>query len=621
MNYLSVESISKSFGENILFDDISFGLNKGEKATLVGVNGSGKSTLLKIISGDESPDYGNISFRKGIRVAYLPQQPILTGTQSIMDFIFDSEDEKVKSIKAYEQFITSGINDHEALQVLIDKLDATNAWDYERLIKEILGKLQIYDLSKRINELSGGQQKRVALGKALVSEPDLIILDEPTNHIDQDTIEWLEDYLQTSTISILMVTHDRYFLDRISNQILELDNHRIYQYKGDYSYFLEKKSDRESMLAQEVSKAKNLYKKEIEWLRRQPKARGTKAKYRVENVGKIKDKATQQPGKAQVELKVEASRQGKKILELKNISKSFEEGNLFSGFSYTFKKQDKIGIVGKNGSGKTTFLKVLTGLIKPDNGEIIAGQNTKFGYYTQSEIAFQSGQKVIEAVQEVTEVVKIDKNNEISVSQFLNHFLFSPKRQYDYIEKLSGGEKRRLQLLLVLIKQPNFLILDEPTNDLDIMTLNILEEYLEHFQGSLLIVSHDRYFLDRLVDHLFVFEGNGLIRDFNGNYSDYREIIKSNREADIDIVKKENFVKKVKTKKTGLSFSEQREMKNLESDISKLELRKKELEEKLNSGEQNHVKLFDWSEALEKVNEALDEKELRWLVLEEKGNE
>ncbi len=534
MNYLSVENLSKNFGDKTLFENISFGLAQGDKTALVGINGSGKSTLLKILMGEESPNGGNFSFRNDIVVGFLPQNPQFPKGINATQAIFNSEHEALQIIKEYEHLVNNPDQDEKQqarFAHLLERMESLQLWDYESQIQQILGQLGISDFDQAVSDMSGGQKKRVALAAQLIINPDFLILDEPTNHLDIEVIEWLEKYLSTQNITLLMVTHDRYFLDRVCNGILEIDNNSIYKYEGNYSEFLVKKEERESNEQLEVDKARSLMKKEQEWVRRMPKARGTKAKYRMDAFDDLKAKASKNLKKDQVELEVSQKRMGGKILELDKIKKQFGDNLLFENFSYIFKKGDRIGIVGQNGVGKSTFLNILTGNIDADAGEIDLGKNTEFGYYKQQEIQFDESKKVIDVVSAIADHFKLPDGSDITASQFLNRFLFPPKQQHDFVYKLSGGEKRRLQLLLVLIKNPNFLILDEPTNDLDLQTLSILEDFLERFQGCLIIVSHDRYFMDSLTEQLFLFEGDHQVKIFNGNYSEYR-LEKKQKEQD-----------------------------------------------------------------------------------------
>ena len=619
MNYLSVEDVSKSYSDKLLFQNISFGIGQGEKVALVGVNGSGKSTLLKIITGQEAPDSGQVSFRNNIKISFLSQNPAFNPDDNIWDAVFDSSDEKLRLIKEYERqlILSQSSTKADILTDLIEQMDNLHAWDYESEVKQILGKLGIHDLEKKIKELSGGQQKRVALARALVEKPDILIMDEPTNHLDLDIIEWLEEYLAMANLSLLLVTHDRYFLESVTNQIIEIDRNKIFKYEGSYSDFLEKKAVREEQERVEVNKAKNLMKKELEWIRRQPKARGTKAKYRIDAFEKTKEKASQNLTKSNVQLDVNAQRQGKKILELDRVSKSFNNTEIIKTFSYTFKKGDKIGIIGNNGVGKSTFLNLITNRLEADSGTIEIGKTTEFGFYTQQELNFKEGQKVIDIVKEVAEVITMSDGSTITASQFLQHFLFAPKAQHDFVEKLSGGEKRRLQLLRVLMKNPNFLILDEPTNDLDLVTLGILEDFLSNYDGCLLIVSHDRYFMDRLVEHVFVLEKGMEIKNFPYNYSQYREYA-AKLEKEITtktVIAKNEKVKSQSNRK--LSYNEKKEYDGLEREIEQLEKDKQSLIEKLNSGEGSHEDLQIWGQQIEKLIETIEEKEMRWLELSE----
>lgn len=623
MNYLSVDDISKSFGERVLFKGISFGIEQGQKVALVGVNGSGKTTLLKILAGIDVPDKGEVVVNNSVKIAYLEQQPEFGDTDDIIEAVLGGDKKMAQLISKYEHHLKLAETDPKSMEIigeLIEEMDKADAWTYESQIKEVLGKLGIHDLEKKISDMSGGQKKRVGLAKALIEKPDLVILDEPTNHLDLEAIEWLEGFLSSSQMGIIMVTHDRYFLEQVTNEIIELDNEQVYRYSGNYSYFLEKKSEREQIAQSEKEKASNLFKKELEWIRRQPKARGTKAKYRVDAFEGIKEKAHQNLEKAELELDINQRRQGGKILEIEEMTKSFGDQSIIKPFSYIFKKGERVGIVGKNGAGKSTFLNLLTGALQPDSGKIDKGQTTAFGYYKQQEPNFKPGMKVIEVVQEVAEVVTLSTGSTVSASKFLTLFNFSAKAQYDYVDKLSGGEKRRLQLLRVLIENPNFLILDEPTNDLDLITLRTLEEFLFNFQGCLIIVSHDRYFMDRLVNHLFVFEKNKAIVDFPGNYTTYRSQANQNSDKEVQPKakpeKQKNVIKEeVSTRK--LSFSEKREFEQLEKDIEQLTKRKEELNQLLVSGENDHEKLTQWGVDLKNLEEEMDAKELRWLELSE----
>jgi ATP-binding cassette subfamily F protein uup len=620
MNYLSIEQLSKSYNEQPLFNDLTFGISQGQKVALVGKNGCGKSTLLKIIGGIEMPDSGKVVFRKGVKVGFLLQNPEFSDHLSIRDYIFNQESELLTTIKEYEQLIETA--DHESnsakYEAILHKMDVLSAWDYEAEIKQILGKLGIHDMDAFVDELSGGQKKRVAMAAVLVGNPDFLILDEPTNHLDIEAIEWLEKYLSSQTISLLLVTHDRYFLEGVTNEIIEIADKTLYSFKGNYSYYLEKKSERESQEASEVAKARNLLVKELDWLRRMPKARGSKAKYRIDAAHELMDVAGKNLNEDALTLKIRTKRQGKKILELHGISKSYDGEKFVDDFTYFFKKNDRVGIVGKNGAGKTTFLNVITDRIKPDSGEVILGETIQFGYYHQEGIQWPSGTKVIDVVKEVAEVVTLSDGATISAAQFLNHFLFPHEMHLTPVEKLSGGEKRRLQLLRVLIKAPNFLILDEPTNDLDILTMNVLEDYLANFEGTLIVVSHDRYFMDKLTDHLFVFKGGGQIHDFPGNYSDYKNHLEGqeNKVVKEPVKPKERKVVAVAQKKK-LSYKEKQEYESLEKEIEALESQKQSLVSKMNSGSGNHEELMDWGNEIERLTALVEQKEMRWLELSE----
>lgn len=620
MNYLSIEELSKSYDEKQLFENINFGLDQGQKAALVGVNGVGKSTLLKVISGKEAPDRGIVSFRKGITVSMLAQHPSFRPNEKIIEAVFSEDTEELAVIRDYELALLKTETDPANapdLTPILEKMDSLNAWEYEHQIKALLGQLGIHDLEKKMGDLSGGQKKRVALAQALVVNPDFLILDEPTNHLDLEIIEWLENYLATANLTLLMVTHDRYFLDRVTNEIIEIERGDITRYKGNYGQYLEKKAERMEMEASSIDKAKNLFKTELDWMRRQPKARGTKAKYRVDAFKDIKAKAHSAQAVHKMEVNLKGERQGKKILELNHISKAFDNKALIADFSYVFKRKEKVGIIGPNGVGKSTFLNILSQQTQPDSGKIEIGQTTKFGYYTQDESIFDPSKKVLDIVKEVAEYIKLENGSEITASQLLNQFMFPPKMQHNFVGKLSGGEKRRLQLLRVLMANPNFLILDEPTNDLDITTLNVLEDYLQNFAGCLIIVSHDRYFMDRLVDHLFVFEGNGRIKDFPGNYTDFREqqpTSSTNSKIDSNKTEKASSPKENQSKSRKLGYNEQRELALLEKEIPKLESKKADLQLAMNN-ETAYEKLQEISNALKTLEAELDEKEMRWLEL------
>ncbi len=621
MNVLSAENISKAYSERWLFKDISFGLNQGDKVALVGVNGAGKSTLLKIVAGLVESDGGQLKINKDIKYAYLPQEPNFEGDVTIEQVILQEDNEVAKIAKAYERAILDPDIDADVMQDLLNKMDQYDAWEYETNVMQILGKLGLTDLTLKCNALSGGQKKRVALAKLLLSNPDFIILDEPTNHLDLDAIEWLENRLNAHNVTLIMITHDRYFLDNVANEVFELNNGKLYRHKGNYAYFLEKKAEREMMTQASIDKAKNLLVKELEWMRRMPKARGTKAKYRIDAFHDLKEKASLDTSKDDVEINITTSRLGNKIIELKNINKSYSGRPFIKDFTYTFKKFERLGIVGKNGVGKSTFLNILTGKEKADSGDIDVGTTLNIGYYTQHSDSLNLENRIIDEVREIADYVTLGNGDTVSVSKLLEMFLFPPAMQYTPINKLSGGEKRRLLLLKVLVKSPNFLILDEPTNDLDIDTLNVLEQFLENFGGCLILVSHDRYFMDKLVEQLFIFEGDGYIRPYNGNYSDYRNEL-NERERETENQKKAPKIEVSVTvapvvEKKKLSYKEQKELETLESEMAKLELDKKVFEEKLNSGGGSHQDLIAWAENIAKINSSIDEKTLRWLELSE----
>ncbi|MDN3687824.1 ABC-F family ATP-binding cassette domain-containing protein [Cyclobacterium jeungdonense] len=621
MNYLSVENLSKSFGERVLFTRISFGLERGQKTALVGINGAGKSTLMKIIMGEDIPDEGQVVINQEAKIAYVHQNPVFSGDKTIYQTVFDDPDnEIIQVIQEYQKVLLDAEHDGQGkLQPMLEKMDRLQAWDFEYQINEVLGKLGLHNTDIPVSALSGGQRKRVALARAILNFPDLLLLDEPTNHLDLETIEWLEEYLSKSNLSLLMVTHDRYFLDRVTNQILELEQGNLYRYAGNYGYFLEKKAERKANQATEQEKAKSLYKKELDWIRRQPKARGTKAKYRVDAFEETKDKAFRPSEERDISLEVTSRRLGKKIVELEKIHKSYGDLKLVDDFSYIFKKGDKIGIVGPNGAGKTTFLNMLTGMDTPDKGEVIIGQTTAFGYYRQEENSFDEEKRLLDCVKEVAEVVTVAGGSTITISQFLNQFGFPPKQQHTPISKLSGGERRRLQLLMVLVKSPNFLILDEPTNDLDIVTLNTLEDFLENFPGCLVIVSHDRYFMDRLVDHLFVFEGQGQISDFPGNYTDYRESLKVKKTgtAKKEVVKAAKLTESPASSSGKASYKDKKEFESIELELKKLNSHKKALVDKMAKGTDEHQLLTEWSQEIEQIDKKAEELEMRWLELSE----
>lgn len=623
MNYLLVENVSKSFGIKEILKNITFGIEKGQKVALVARNGTGKSTLLNLISGKDSPDEGQIVFRKGLKIGFLEQDPVFDKNQHVWDAIFQKSSGLSDTIHTYEQALkryeeNKTPANEEALSAAMQQMDVQRAWDVEVRIKQVLGKLKIHHVDKRVGELSGGQVKRVALAAALINEPELLIMDEPTNHLDIEMIEWLEDYLSGSNMTLLMVTHDRYFLDNVCTDIYELDNQKIYQYHGDYAYFLEKKSEREASMHAEVDKAKNLYYRELEWVRRMPKARGTKSKSRLDAFEDVKAKAFSLRKQKEIQIHMRMKHMGNKIIELINVSKSFGEKKIVEKFTYSFRKGERIGIVGKNGAGKSTLLKLITGALDVDAGKVVVGETIEFGHYNQDGIRLKEDKRVIEVIKDIAEVIEVDRSSRVTASQMLQRFDFSPEMQYNFVSKLSGGEKRRLYLLTVLLKNPNFLILDEPTNDLDIVTLNKLEEYLENFPGCIIIVSHDRYFMDKIVDQIFVFEGDGKVSVFGGSYTEYR--LKQELEAEetkMQTIKSTQDKKVVEErKKVKLSFKEKIEFEELEKELPKLEEEKKLLSEKLATN-LGHEELMKASERLGEVLKLIDSKTDRWLELSE----
>ncbi len=616
MNYLSAESLSKSFREQWLFKDLTFGIGQGEKVALVGANGVGKSTLLKILTGQLQPDGGRVAIREGIRLGFLTQQPTVADALTVKEILFDEKNEVARVVGEYEDAIHHPDTSPERMQFLIERMSDLNAWDYDAKVQEITGKLGITNLDQKFGELSGGQRKRTFLAQLLLSEPDLIILDEPTNHLDLEAIEWLETYLSGQQVTLIMVTHDRYFLDNVVNEIIEIDRGKLYTYRGNYAYFLEKKAEREEMLKTEVAKARNLLKKELEWMRKQPKARGTKAKYRIDAFYELQEKASQNLKRDSLELDIQERRQGGKILELHHVAKSFGDATMVKDFSYVFKKKDRIGVVGKNGVGKSTFLNLLTGALKPDTGEVIPGLTTKIGYFTQEAADLNPAHRVLEEVKEIAEFITLSDGSSVSASKFLDMFLFPPEKQYTFIEKLSGGEKKRLQLMKILITNPNFLILDEPTNDFDIDTLNVLEDFLEKFNGCLMLVSHDRYFMDHLVDQLFVFEGGGHVRVYNGNYSDYRTEQEEAEQARKEPRKQEK-KEAEPSEKRKVSFREKKEYEEVQKEIARLESEKKMLTDRLNTVGLTNEEIIEISAKLQKLGEEMDARTLRWMELEE----
>ena len=622
-NLLQVENLTKSFGVNSLFDDINFTINEGDKVGLIAKNGTGKSTLLSIIAGDDTPDDGKLIFKNDVTIGYLKQLPQFEQHLSVMDTCLIGDDDQSKAIRQYENALIEGNN--EEMTKAIQAMDLASAWDYEERFKQILSQLKIDDFKQRISELSGGQIKRVALAKILISNPQFLILDEPTNHLDIDMIEWLEAYLTRSRMTILMVTHDRYFLDKICSKILELDQKSIFGYDGNYNYYLEKRAERIDAQNAAVEKARNLLRTEIEWMRRQPQARAHKAQYRIDAFYDLKERAQSRNDKGDVELNVKAGYIGKKIFVAHHVSKSFDGKVILNDFNYIFSRYEKLGIVGDNGVGKSTFIKLLLDRIQPDSGYFEIGETVKFGYYSQEGIHFDEGKKVIDAIRDVAEHIYFDEKHHYSASQFLQLFLFSPTDQQKLIEKLSGGEKRRLYLAMVLMSKPNFLILDEPTNDLDIQTLEILEDYLSKFSGCLIVISHDRFFMDRCVDHTFVFMGDGVIKDFPGNYSEYRAWREAHEKEEATALKQKAESKPAKPRSNNrdnsqkLTFKEKREFEDLTESIERLTKEKEELFNLFNSGEQIDD-VATKASRFEEVKDLLDEMELRWLELSEKNS-
>jgi ATP-binding cassette subfamily F protein uup len=623
---LQVENLTKSFGDNLLFENISFGIADGQRVALIARNGAGKTTLLSILAGDEDYESGTISFRRDLRVGYLRQDPSFATGLTVLEACFSAQNEITDAIKEYE-LLTRHLEanpasvDEAAYQHALARMDDLKAWDYETRIKQILGNLKITDFDQQIGHLSGGQLKRVALANVLISEPDLLILDEPTNHLDLEMVEWLENFLKGTKMALLMVTHDRYFLDRVCSDILEIDQASMFQYKGNYSYYLEKRQDRIENFNAETERTQNLYRKELDWMRRQPQARATKARSRVEAFAEIERRAKQRREENSVSLEVKASYLGSKIFEAKYISKAYGSKVLIDNFYYNFSRYEKMGIVGKNGTGKSTFLKMLLGEVKPDRGSFDVGETVSFGYYSQDGLKFDDQMKVIDVVREFAEEISLGNGRKLSASQFLQLFLFPPEVQHNFVAKLSGGERRRLYLCTVLIKNPNFLVLDEPTNDLDIATLNVLEEYLTGFKGCVIVVSHDRYFMDKVVDHLLAFEGDGKIKDYPGNYTDYREWkelqLAQEAEEKAPKAEKEKPQRPKADKPQKLSYKEKKEFEDLEAEIEALEAEKKQIEEQLSGGTSDTDQIVTLSKRMSEVISLLDEKTMRWLELSE----
>ena len=624
ISYLQIDGLTKSFGDLVLFEDITFGIAQGQKVGLIAKNGTGKTTLLNIIAGKEDYDNGAVVFRNDLRVGYLEQTPVYPEGVTVLQACFYSPNETVRLIAEYEEAMAS--DDHSNLQDILMRMDNLKAWDYEQRAKQILSQLKITNFDQKVEHLSGGQLKRVALANVLITDPELIILDEPTNHLDLEMTEWLEGYLSRANISILMVTHDRYFLDRVCSEIIEIDRQQIYQYKGNYSYYLEKRQERMETMNTEVERANNLLRKELEWMRRQPQARGTKAKYRIDAFYELEKKAKQQRDNGNVNLDVKASYIGSKIFEAEHVTKSFGNIKIVEDFNYIFARYEKMGIVGNNGTGKSTFIKMLMGEVEPDSGRFDVGETVRFGYYSQDGLQFDEQMKVIDVVQDIAEYVDLGDGKKLGVSQFLNYFLFTPEKQHSYVYKLSGGEKRRLYMCTVLMRNPNFLVLDEPTNDLDIVTLNVLEEYLRNFKGCVIVVSHDRYFMDKVVDHLLVFRGNADLKDFPGNYTQYRDWkeVQDQLEKEAEAARQpkqtpapEKNNRPQPEQKKKLTFKERKEFEALEVEIPQLEAEKAELETAMSSGTLSNDELMTKSERIAKVIEEIDEKTMRWLELSE----
>lgn len=615
--YLQVENLTKSFGDLVLFNGISFGIAEGQRIGLIAKNGSGKTTLLNILAGKEGYDEGKITFRRDLRVGYLEQSPKYPEELTVLEACFYHGNSTVELIKEYERCMETPGN--PGMDELLVRMEHEKAWDYERRAKQILSQLKIRDFSQKIGHLSGGQLKRVALANILITEPDLLILDEPTNHLDLDMTEWLEEYLNRGSLSLLMVTHDRYFLDRVCSEIIEIDNRQLYSYKGNYSYYLEKRQERIEATNAEIAHANNLYRTELEWMRRMPQARGHKARYREEAFYELEKVAKQRTYDANVKLDVKASYIGSKIFESDHLCKHFGDLKILDDFSYIFARYEKMGIVGNNGTGKSTFIKILMGLEKPDSGTLDIGETVRFGYYSQEGLQFNEQMKVIDVITDIAEVIELGNGKRLTASQFLQHFLFTPETQHSYVYKLSGGERRRLYLCTVLMRNPNFLVLDEPTNDLDIVTQQVLEEYLQNFKGCVIVVSHDRYFMDKVVDHLLVFKGQGDIRDFPGNYSDYRDwkLAKAEHEKEAAKPKEEKTQRVRLNDKRRMTFKERKEFEQLEKEIAALEEEKKQIEEALCSGTLSVDELTEKSKRLPLLNDELDEKTMRWLELSE----
>lgn len=618
MNYLQVEGITKSYGDLVLYENINLSVEKEQHIAIIANNGVGKTSLLRILAGHDTPDSGSVVIRNGLTIGYLEQEPTLNPDLSVIEDVFESADATMQTIKMYEEACLNG--DAQALAKATNDMDYAKAWNYEARIKQILSQLNITNFSQKVGELSGGQKKRLALAKTLIKEPDILILDEPTNHLDLNMIEWLETFLNNSKSALIMVTHDRYFLDRVCNTIYEIDDKQIFKYRGNYSYFLQKREERIYNQNTEIEKARQLYKKELDWINRMPQARGTKAKYRIDAFEDIKNTAFKSTKNESLQIDIKSSRLGTKIIDIYNICKSFGDKCLLDDFTYQFKRGEKVGIVGNNGIGKTTLLNIITGNEPCDKGKIEIGTTIQMGYYKQEDALFNGNKRVIEVIQEIAEDIAIGEGRRLSPTQFLNYFLFPHSMHYAYVSKLSGGERKRLYLMTILMRSPNFLILDEPTNDLDIVTLNVLEDYLSQYTGCVIIVSHDRFFMDKVVDHLFVFEGNGKIKDFPGNYSQYREW----KDKQQKIINTQNKPEPTQSKgkerlndKRKLSFKERKEFEQLELDIEQLEQEKQQIELALSGGESEASKIAELSARFEAICAELDQKSDRWIELSE----
>ena len=615
MSILSTEQLGHSFNDNWLFKDLYLGLNKGDRVALVGINGTGKSTLLRILSGLLAPSLGKVVTERDLRIGYLEQDPQFQNQETISDFIYSIGNERQQLIRQYEEAVEQEVHDEKLLNRLMDELSNANAWEYEYEIKTILGRMGIQHLEQKITTLSGGQRKRLALAKLLIDDPDVYILDEPTNHLDIETIEWLESYMTGGQKTILLVTHDRYFLDNVSSRIIELDRGKLQNFNGNYSYYLEKKAEQNAAEDASFSKNTNLLKRELEWMRRQPKARTTKSKSRIDSFYDLEEKTKGRNVKSSLELSVNVSRQGNKILELENISKNFNGNPVITNFSYTFKKGDRIGVAGKNGTGKSTLLNIVTGAIQPDHGKVLVGETTVFGYYRQGGLEFKEEERVIDVVKNIAEYITMADGKTLTASQVLTHFLFPPAKQYGMVNKLSGGEKKRLQLMRVLMKNPNYLILDEPTNDLDIDTLNVLEDFLLNFPGILMLVSHDRYLIDRLTEQLFIFEGDGNVHIYSGNYTDYRLEQEEPKKPAKSVLKTEMHNSEPTTQKRKLSFKEEKELQSIESETEELEKQVEVLTSELNSGITDHTQLSEIAIKIKALKENIDNMTMRWLEI------